>query len=230
MTLKLAYGFGNFSVENDPKFLEVLNHVLPKISYLETADSYFYPANEKNLAKMTRNSTCGIITKVGGFKTSLPQHLNKFVVNNNGYQKYLKTRFGTIGGFDPRITPKSIKDKVKKSTDLFGRQIEIYLLHGVPNNFDNFIETMLEIKQSGQVKNVGISIDFITNKPLDWADYVLGPLQLLLEIKVSSKKIIRNLYPKSIEEIRNQFTSDDVILTGTKNLDHFDQFVKALEK
>lgn len=228
--MKLAYGFGNFSVKNDSRFLEVLNHVLPQISYLETADSYFYPASEKNLAKMTQNSTCGIITKVGGFKTNLPRNLNKFVVNNIGFQKYIKTRFATIGGFDPRITPKSILDRVKKSTDLFGRQIEIYLLHGVPNDFSNFVETMLEIKQSGQVKNVGISIDIYHNVPLDWADYVLGPLDLLLEIDVKSKKIIRNVYPKSIEEIRNQFTRDDVILTGTKNLDHFDCFVKALEK
>lgn len=228
LILELAYGLGNFSIFGSKNFDNTIKHVLPKISWIETADSYFYPANEKNLSKYLIGENCKIITKVGGFKTNLPPKLNKTLVRNKAYQKYLKTRLRNIGAFDPRITPLSIKQNAEKSTNLLGKKIDIYMLHGVPENLEDYKSAMLELKSSNLVNNIGISIDVVPQVDLDWADYVLGPIELFEQVKLNNKLIIRNSFTRPINFIRDKFPDESIILTGTRNLDHFDYFFNAI--
>lgn len=228
--MELAYGLGNFSVYGSNNFENIIQYVLPKISYIETADSYLYPANEKNLSRYISGTNCKIITKVGGFKTNLPPKLNKAVIQNRLYQKYLFTRLGTIGKFDPTIKPEQIQLNAEKSTSLLGKKIDIYMLHGVPENLEDWIAAMLQLKSSNLVDNIGISIDTYPEFNLDWADYILGPLELLETLKLNSKLIIRNSFMRSMDLIRERFTDESIILTGTRNLNHFDYFVNALSK
>lgn len=160
----------------EARFLEILDLGINRI---DTADSYSSSNSEKFLSKILKLRPDTLVTtKVGGFFSKLPKPANEIVTNSRVYQKFNIIYNRGYSDFNPRIKPSSLETHLVKSLRrLKVNQVNCYLLHGVPKKefVDDFIESLLILKDKGLTSSIGISIDKKIQMDLSWCDEVLIP-------------------------------------------------------
>ena len=236
----MRFGLGGTKIAamaNNSKLCNFLNQAIELgCEFVDTAPLYGMGQSETQLGLCSNQfSTLKIGTKVGIVDLRSPLYQVKTV------SKLRQISFKAKGSdWHSTFQPNNLISHLHSSLKRLRRDsVDYFLLHSVPANLhlEPYADALLQIKNLGLAKKIGISIDNQHPGDLSWCDVIELPLRGLSwhefgqhqEIFVNSivKESASDL-GKNIEVLKH--TSLNVVsLLGTSSIQHWKDFVDKFE-
>jgi len=241
MTALIAKGLGTAKLVNKTNGLDVaetkefLAQALEMgFMYLDTAPRYSSTDAERMLGEASDVAKNFLIcSKVGKRYSKLIHPMNRI------HQKVL-ARKSELKAWQSIFTPENLSKELEGSMRRLRREyLDIYLLHAVPPSIslDDYADALLDLKQKGLVRNIGVSIDVKYSGDLSWCDVVQTPLRGFgwVNWAPQQKVILNSVFLDSKRDVLGGLQNlpnnpaDKIALIGTTSVDHLKHFAKAVD-
>ncbi len=204
-------------------------------SYIDTAPRYSSGDAERMLgAAGLRQMNFQIGSKFGKRYSRLPYPLNRIQQRFLSRQPEL-TVWKEF--FSPDRTVSEIHDSLRR---LQIDYLDFYFLHAVPPTLilDDYADALTRAKESGLIRNIGVSLDLPNQSDLSWCDAIQIPLRgrEWTQYSVHQTRVLNSVYLDSNGNVASSLKTatedsvESIALIGTTSIEHLTTFSMEVDK
>jgi len=231
-TAKLVNKTNGFDVAETKEFLALALEM--GFVYLDTAPRYSSTDAERMLGEAS------VVAKKFLMCSKVGKRYSKLFHPVNRIHQRVLARKSELEAWQDNFAPENLGKELQGSLRRLRREyLDIYLLHAVPPSIslDDHAQALLELKQKGLVRSIGVSIDVAYPGDLSWCDVVQTPLRGFEWVNwmPQQKAILNSVFLDSKNDVITGLQNlpkesvDKIALIGTTSIDHLKHFAKAVD-